>query len=291
VTVAPTSPTLFARLLDGAATDPDGVASFADAVEEHRRHRAAAYEGAVGLLVVRASTVPGALRSEALDGLEVCVVADTGVAELRPALEALAAAGVPVRRVDFAVARRGEDPVPGVRRLIAVADELSTVDGPVAVHAEIPLSGGLIDALDLLADAGGGERPRMGATFRIGGLAAELFPTPATLAAVVCACRDRGLPFTVNAGLHRAARHNDPETGFTHHGALNLLAACLTATTGATVAAVADRLAVTDAAQLSEALRPRRDVPRPLWAAMTSCRVGELIADLTGQGLLPHADV
>ena len=36
---------------------------------------------------------------------------------------------------------------------------------------------------------------RLAPKFRVGGLAAELFPTPVELAAVLCACRDRELPF------------------------------------------------------------------------------------------------
>ena len=97
----------------------------------------------------------------------------------------------------------------------------------------------------------------MAAKFRTGGLAAELFPTPVELAAVICACRDRQLPFKLTAGLHHAVRHNDPETGFTHHGFVNILAATLAAVDGAEVVDVAERLAATDPVPLIEAVRPR----------------------------------
>src|SRR5690606_575390 len=112
------------------------------------------------------------------------------------------------------------------------------------VHAEIPLTGGLIDALDVLAESRTGPDGPDGraATFRIGGLAGELFPPPMVLAGVICACRDRDLRFTISAGLHKALRHSDHETGFAHHGALNVLAACLAAAAGAGVGAVAERL-------------------------------------------------
>jgi len=288
VIVVTTAPALLARLVDDAATDPDGVVPLPEAIEDHRSRRASARHGEViGALVVRASAVPDLLRVAAIDGLEVAVIADTGLERLGAVVNQLHAARVLVRRVEVAVAMRGEDPVPGVRRLIAVAGALSTegTGGQVAVHAEIPLAGGMLDALDLLA----GADAATGATFRIGGLAAELFPAPATLAGVLCACRDRGLRFTVNAGLHRALRHNDPETGFTHHGVLNLLAACLLAAAGASVPLVAERLTATDPLPLLEIVRARRDSPRPLWTAMTSGRVDDLIADFTGLGLLPQA--
>ena len=125
------------------------------------------------------------------------------------------------------------------------------------------------------------------AKFRTGGLAAELFPTPAELAAVICACRDRDLPFKLTAGLHHAVRHLDPETGFTHHGFVNVLAATLAAAGGAEVdagrrAARRDRpgpLVQTPAAGLA------RD-PRPLWVGFGSCSILEPLTDLIRLGLV-----
>ena len=88
--------------------------------------------------------------------------------------------------------------------------------------------------------------------FRTGGLAAELFPTPAELAAVICACRDRNLRFKLTAGLHHAVRHTDPATGFVHHGFLNVLIASAVAADGGDTAAVAAVLSGTDPAPLVE---------------------------------------
>src|SRR4029453_7664497 len=96
-------------------------------------------------------------------------------------------------------------------------------------------------------------------TFGRGGLAPELFPTPDELAAVICACRDRGLPFKLTAGLHNALRHTDPETGFTHHGFLNVLVAALSADDGAEVPEVTEVLAGTDPAPLIEAAMAGRN--------------------------------
>jgi hypothetical protein len=50
---------------------------------------------------------------------------------------------------------------------------------------------------------------------------------------VICACRDRKLPFRLAAGLRHALRHTDPETGFTHHGFLNVLVAAISRRDGA----------------------------------------------------------
>ena len=53
-----------------------------------------------------------------------------------------------------------------------------------------------MSALDYLAEAQSSVVPK----FRTGGIAAELFPTPVELAAVICACRDRGLSFKTTMG-------------------------------------------------------------------------------------------
>jgi hypothetical protein len=109
------------------------------------------------------------------------------------------------------------------------------------------------------------------------------------LAAVVCACRDRSLPFKLTAGLHRAIRHNDPETAFTHHGFLNVLAATMVAAAGAEVVEVAERLATTDPTILIETVRPGREAERPLWIGFGSCSVPEPVGDLRQLGLLPES--
>jgi hypothetical protein len=271
--IVATTPALLAHLVDGATTDIDEYPRLVEAVDEHRRQSEAWYGGVVGLLVVRASNAM--MLARALSGLRLAVVADSGLDRLGDALAALRAAGAVVGRVEVSVAKRGEDPVPGVRRLLTATDDLPATP----VHAEIPLTGGLFDALDVIAE----NRPApdgLSVTFRVGGLAGELFPPPMVLAGVICACRDRGLRFTVSAGLRRALRHSDHETGFAHHGVLNVLAACLTAATGASVTAVAERLATADPVALVEAVRSARDAPRPLWTAFTSGRVADTVADL-----------
>jgi hypothetical protein len=271
--IVATTPPLLAHLVDSAATELDGGTRLPDALDEFRRHQHAWYADLLGVLVVRASAVAQVAGAGGIDELPLAVVADNGLDRLAPAVATLRRSGAVVRRVEAAVAKRGEDPVPGVRRLIQAT---ATIDD-ISVHAEIPLTGGLFDALDVLAAT---ERGRSAATFRVGGLAGELFPAPAALAGVVCGCRDRGLRFTVNAGLRKALRHNDHETGFAHHGVFNLLAASLAAAGGAEQAAVADRLATADPVPLVEAVRLVRHAPRPLWTAFTTNRVGDIVADL-----------
>ena len=275
---------LFAGLVDDAAVFPPGNAAVPDAVVAHRRHRSAWYADLVGPLLLPASVVTAGELSGLVDpaeGFVIGLIGDTGIEGLPVALSYLPPDGVTARQIEVPVAKRGEDPQPGLAELIKLAEGL----GGTPVYAEVPLTFGLMAALDTLADTRAGGLP-IAAKFRTGGLAAELFPTPVELAAVICACRDRELPFKLTAGLHHAIRHRDPETGFTHHGFANVLAATLAAAEGAEVDVVAELLAATDPVRAVERARADRDAERPLWIGYGSCSIEEPLTDLIRLGLV-----
>lgn len=282
-------PPLFADFVDDAAifcagdSEPRARSAYsahearAEAVAGHRRHRGAWYSPLVGRLLLPARGLDE-LRPYLRGGLPVGLVG-----ELDRAVEMAGLAGtdVEVRQIETAVARRGEDPLPGLNKLLTLASALPGID----LYAEVPLAWGLLGALDAMGQARA-DGARIGAKFRIGGLAAELFPTPVELAAVICACRDRGLPFKVTAGVHRAMRQKDLETGFTHHGILNVLAAVVAAVAGAEVVTVAERLAATDPLSLVDVIAPYRSTQRPLWTGFGSWNVADTVRDLGALGLL-----
>jgi len=103
---------------------------------------------------------------------------------------------------------------------------------------------------------------------------------------VICACRDRELPFKLAAGSRHALRHTDPETGFTHHGFLNVLVASLLAAGGGEVADVAEVLAATHPLPLVEPAREARDRSRPLWVGFGVANVVEPLTELIRLGLI-----
>jgi hypothetical protein len=270
-------PPLFARLIDDAAVFPPGNAPIPEALAAHAEHRAAWYADLVGPLLLPASA---ALPLDPASLPRIGVVGDTGLAGAHAAFQAATASGR-WAQYEVAVAKRGEDPQPGLRTLLGEAAMGPDID----VYAEVPLTWGLLDALDTLSSERAGG-VRVAPKFRTGGLAAELFPTPVELAAVICACRERYLPFKLTAGLHHALRYTDPETGFTHHGFLNVLAGSLAAQDGAEVADVAELLGGTDPVPVVEAVRGRLADERPLWIGFGSCSVEEPLTDLTNLGLL-----
>jgi hypothetical protein len=272
-------PRLFAQLVDDTTVSAGG--SLAEALAGHRAHQNAWYRGLVGPLILPSSAI--AALPPMLDGgerLTIGVVSDSGPQALARSVRA-SGDRVEVAHVEAAVAKRGEDPQPGLQDLLTLVGGLPSIPG----YAEIPLTWGLLAALDTLAEARAGGLP-VAAKFRTGGLAAELFPTPVELAAVICACRDRQLRFKLTAGLHHAVRYTDPETGFVHHGFLNVLVATLAAARGAEVAEVAEILAATDPAPLVEPARALRDESRPLWDGLGSSDLTGPLTDLRQLGLL-----
>ena len=271
-------PPLYAGLVDDASVLPPSVAGVTDALAAFREHRRAWYADLLGGFLVPASLV-GLERS--WPALPVGLINDAALATLPASLAKLRSAGAVVRQVEAAVARRGEDPQPGLSELRRFAGEVADLP----VYAEIPLSWGLLAALDTVAEIRAGGLP-FAPKFRVGGLAAELFPTPVELAAVICACRDRALPFRLAAGLRHALRHTDPETGFTHHGFLNVLVGCLVAGEGGEVADVAEVLAATHPVPLIEPARAHRDGPRPLWHGAGTVSVMESLTELIRLGLI-----
>jgi len=275
-------PPLLVGLLDDAAMFPPRGASIGDALAEHRDLRRSWYAPLVGPLLVPADEV-GTLWAR-LRGADPAGSADRLaiglVGPLTVVAGALAAAGdqVTVSHIEAPVAKRGEDPMPGVKAFLTIAA------GRIG-YAEVPLTWGLLAALDTLTEARANGR-QVAPKFRTGGLAAELFPTPVELAAVICACRDRSLPFKLTAGLHHALRHTDPETGFLHHGFLNVLAGAIAAADGAEAADVAEVLATTDAVPLVETVRSRLDRERPLWIGYGTCAVADPLDDMRRLGLI-----
>jgi hypothetical protein len=271
-------PPLLVGLLDDAAMFPPRGASLADALVGHREHRSAWYSPLVGPLLVPADEV-GGIWSRLEPGERLAIGLLGSVAAVAAALAAIADR-LEVRQLESPVAKRGEDPMPGLRAFLALAADR-------AGYAEIPLTWGLLAALDAVTEARE-QGSRVAPKFRTGGLAAELFPTPVELAAVICACRDRGLPFKLTAGLHHALRHTDPETGFLHHGFLNVLAGAIAAADGAEAADVAEVLATTDAVPLVETVRLRLGEGRPLWIGYGTCSIDEPLEDLRRLGLMPE---
>lgn len=250
----------------------------ADALAAHPHHRAAPYADVVGRFLCPTSRIDELIEILP-DGRQLALglIADTSVLELSDALSR--AHGDPRLDVEAVEVR----PADGPDMMEAVEDALESLPAMLA-FVEVPLRPGWTGGLDAIAAAG------RGAKLRTGGASADKFPSEADLATFIQACAERDVPFKCTAGLHNAVRHRDEETGFVHHGFLNVALATHAAVLGEGADAVTAIVAERDGERLVSAYGQVSDHDarrtRSLFVGFGSCSILEPVHDLTGLGLL-----
>ena len=293
-----TIPAAYGSLVDDAAIFPPGNAPLTEALRAHREHRAAAYADLVGAFVVSDVALPdliAAVRDEgAGEPLSVSVVVTGGAGAIEPAVRwAVRAEELTLAAVELGL--RDEQDLPrNARRVATVVDQLRAsgdLDDETPVYVEPPRLMGpeptpsWLSALDEVAALD------LRLKFRTGGVTADAFPGSAELAACIDAALDRELRFKCTAGLHNALRHRDEETGFEHHGFLNVLAATRAALDGAPASDVVHVLDTTDRDAVREALDAAGPdgltSARRWFISFGSCSVLEPLEDLIDLDLLP----
>ena len=269
---------LFAGLVDDAALFPPGNAPMQEALTEHARHRSSSYAGLVGPFLCPSTRVDE--MRDALPAGQPLAVSLVMDADGDDAHQALRTAGQDERislvAVEAAHTRLGSDAATvgaNIRRLPSVA-------GFLEVDRE-----DLGQSLDLVGPSGW-----QAAKYRTGGASAEAFPTEQQLADFLVAGAERGLPFKLTAGLHHVLRHTDEETGFEHHGVLNLLVATADALAREEPGQVVATLAERDVEPLVARVRSWSELDclavRGSFRSFGCCGVTEPIGELAALGLL-----
>jgi len=291
----PTVPDQFQHLVDDAAIFPPGNAPLPDALTAHDGYRASEHADLVGPFVVDDVRLPrlGELTEGRPEPLGVIVVVTGGAGAIGPAATwAARTPGLTLRGLEIAL-RDEADLAHNARRVITAVDQLvadGVVDADLAVSVEPPSLRGRepgptwLTALDEVAAA------NLRLKFRTGGADVDAFPSPRDLATCISAALDRELRFKCTAGLHNALRHRDPETGFDHHGFLNVLLATRASLDGAPPPDVAAVLERTDPDAVLAALHragPDGLVSARRWfCSFGSCSVREPLEDLAALGLV-----
>ena len=282
---------LLAALVDDAGLFPPASLPMGEALARHRADEAAGYPMLTHRFLCPASRI-SELRTE-LAGL----VAAAGGAPLR--LGVILDTGVD--GIDAAQAQIAEDGGLALESLDVAAPSAEAVGATLgaltrfeaAAFVEGPRDAGWVKVLAGPHPAESSGVPLRGAKVRCGGARAELFPSPEELAAFVCACVEHGVPFKATAGLHGAVRHQDEQTGFVHHGFLNLLLGAVAAAMGATVGGVTAVLASTDgpalAAEAGAVPGRALSAARLLFRSYGSCSTSEPREEAAALGLLDPA--
>jgi hypothetical protein len=297
---------LLRGLFDDASLFPPASLKMTAAVAGHAKHAAAWYSAVCGPFVcaeTRLGELRTVLQATGTAAIELSLVVTGGAAALPAALDAVAVdPRLRLRAVEVPAdaAAAGTDPVLAVTEVAQALDNspLAAVTGyielPLAILAAASSSAASASAASASATArqlltiadDRGYRLKL----RTGGPTAASFPDEQTLAAALVVLADRRVPFKCTAGLHHAVRHTAADTGFEHHGFLNVLLAVAAASQGARPADVADVLAERDpmtvARQIGDLDGFAADDIRYLFTSFGTCSTDEPVQDLVALGLL-----
>jgi hypothetical protein len=276
---------IFGGLFDDASLFPPASLLMADAVAGHLRHQTAWYREMSGPFVcgdAKIAELSAALTAGGVVELDLALVLPGGAAGLDAAVDGVFA-----------------DPRLRLRavEVPATADEnITTAVADVAAALDrTPLAGaaGFIEvpARDLTGAAACViDDHRYRAKVRTGGTTAQAFPDDQTLANCLVALAQARLAFKCTAGLHHAVRHRAADTGFEHHGFLNVLLAVAAALDDASreqvAAELADRDAARVAAKSSNLDAETVSAVRSLFTSFGTCSTDEPINDLVALGLV-----
>jgi hypothetical protein len=248
-----TVPALFRHLVDDASMFPPGNLPLPEAVAAYRKHRESPYADLVGAFVCADEDLMKVADEAAKTGetpLDTTVVIIGGAGGIEPAIK-FSDKNEHLHVVAVEVRLRAEDDLSrNALRVVRACDGCLDEEN---AFVEIGLDGAWERALDVVADAG------YAAKLRTGGLDASLFPTAGEVAAFITACLDREVAFKCTAGLHHAVRHTAADTGFEHHGFLNLLLGTRASLDGAAQDEVAAILANRDGESLAARARELSD--------------------------------
>jgi hypothetical protein len=269
-------------LVDDAAIFPPGDAPLQAATAAYTTRRDEWYAALVGSFVLRDTDLP-LVRGF---GAPLSVVVTGGAGQVAGPCGLATRLGLDLAGIEIAL-RDLDDLVGNARRVVAAVDAARS-DGALGaateVFVELPQvepSASWLAAADEVASA------ELRLKLRTGGTEADAFPSARTVAAWIDAALDRETPFKCTAGLHQAVRHRDPETGFEHHGFLNLLVATRHLFDGASLddaTAIVDQTNVPDLITL--AFNTELSGARRWFTSFGSCSVTEPLESLLATGLL-----
>jgi len=276
-------PSLLARLIDDAALFPPGNATMPDAVRLHLAGRSSDYADVLGLFLCPASRLPELIteliKVKPGKPVELSLVIDTGLGGVPKALSIVES------RAELLALRMVEMPAPTDVDEVWL-ERVSEFVPEDVIRVIEPRRGGAgwLEGIQRVIEHGSWPK------IRCGGVSAQNFPSVEEVTDFLAVINDGGASFKATAGLHNAVRHTDAETGFTHHGFLNLLLATARLLAGAPTEDVHAALASTDGKALAEeALNLTEHEAlsvRGVFASYGSCSLTDPVKDLEELGLL-----
>lgn len=252
-----------------------------DAIQAHLDARSGDHAGVYSLFLCPASRLPELIteliKAKPVKPIALSLVIDTGLGGVPKAVSIVES------RSELLALRMVEMPAPSDVDEVWL-ERVSEFVPEDVIRVVEPRRGGAewLDGVRRVVEHG--SWPKL----RCGGVSSENFPSVDEVADFLSVVSSaEGASFKATSGLHRAVRHTEPDSGFTHHGFVNLLVAAARTLSGKDVR---DALTSTDGEELAaEALdlsdQAARAV-RGLCASFGSGSLAEPVADLERLGLL-----
>ena len=251
-----------------------------EAVAAHLETREGQYAGVMGPMLCQASRLPELItelaKAKPAKPVALSLVCDTGLGEVPKTLSIIEG------RQELLSLRMVEMPAPADVDDVWL-ERVSEFVPEDVIRVVEPRRGANIwlDGVKKVAEHNCWPK------LRLGGQTAESFPSVDVVAEFLAIASTLDVPFKATTGIHSAVRRTDPETGFQHHGFLNILVATARSLSGKDVR---EALASTDhdalakeATSLSEAAA---GAVRSVFASYASCSLDDPVTDLEGLGLL-----
>lgn len=274
------TPPLFARLVDDSALFPPGDAAMPDALRAHLEVRGGENEGVLGLFLCQASRLPEMIteliKLKPAKPLPLSLIIDTGLGGVPKAISIVES------RTELLALRMVEMPAPSDVDEVWLERVSEFVPEDVIRVVEPRRGVGWLDGVRRVIEHGSWPK------IRCGGLSSENFPSVDEVAdflAVVSSAT--GASFKATNSLHRAVRHTAADSGFVHHGFLNVIVAAARCLSGNDVrGALASTDAEALAAEANGLSEQAAKAVRSLFGSYASATFDEAVADLKGLGLL-----
>ncbi len=251
-----------------------------EALRAHFEARGGEHAGVLGVFLCQASRLPELIteliKVRPTKPLPLSLIIDTGLGGVPKAISIVES------RSELLALRMVEMPAPSDVDEVWLERVSEFVPEDVERVVEPRRGVGWLDGVRNVIEHGSWPK------IRCGGLSSENFPSVDEVADFLSVVSTvSGASFKATNSLHRAVRHADPDTGFTHHGFLNLLVASARCLSGGNVR---EALEVTDgealAAEAADLSADAAKAVRALFASYASATFDEPIADLKGLGLL-----
>lgn len=264
----------FHEFFDDAAIFPPGLAPLDVAVREHiRRSEDEVAREFIGPLILPLDKVREAVPLAAGERLtlSVIVLADE-LESVDKLLEELADTAVSVSTLEVKLSD-------GAVAAITTAADVKSAHPELQIFLELSYADVTEENLVALQSAG------LDLKFRTGGIKQELFPSSEQIIDVLSQVVAHGIAFKLTAGLHRAIRYTDENTGFHHFGFANIAAATAALKNGASKEEAQQLLDSSDSVMVTEALNAG-DGWRESFTAFGTCSVVEPVETLVEIGLV-----